>query len=255
MLYLAESVECGFDPGAGLAAAAMLAVASATRPLYWPLAICASAIFVFGHRTVRAALAVVALPALLAIGWAARQAVLSGYRLLSVHCRQPAAGELACPRNGHGLGEPGRRGVGALAGAGPGHGPRLVAVAPRLLALQACPRSRRARTADAPRVHRPRARGRSDTRPGPTAAPVADGRGRRSLARDPRSLVLQRSRPPFRVRPDLARPGGPGGVGPPSARPAVRALILRARRSDGGGRRRYRLDRQPHLLPGCSRRP
>lgn len=79
MLYLAESVERGFDPAAGLTATAMLAVASATRPLYWPLAIFASAIFVFGHRTVRAALAVVALPALLALGWAARQAVLSGY--------------------------------------------------------------------------------------------------------------------------------------------------------------------------------
>jgi hypothetical protein len=81
MLYLAECIERGFDPGAGLTGAAMLAVASATRPLYWPLTVFAAAVFVFGARTARAALAVFALPALVAAGWVARQAVLSGYPL------------------------------------------------------------------------------------------------------------------------------------------------------------------------------
>ena len=39
MLYLAETVERGFDAGIAIAAAAVLALNAATRPLYWPCAI------------------------------------------------------------------------------------------------------------------------------------------------------------------------------------------------------------------------
>jgi hypothetical protein len=79
MLYLAECVEHAFDPGAALTGAAMLAVAAATRPLYWPLVAFAAVVFIASARSLRAAVAVCALPAVVAIGWLARQAVLSGY--------------------------------------------------------------------------------------------------------------------------------------------------------------------------------
>jgi hypothetical protein len=85
LLYLAETVERGsaFEPA--LAATGALAVASATRPLYWPTAFFASALVgVLAHRrsslgVVRSAVLGCALPAVIAAGWMARQAVLSGY--------------------------------------------------------------------------------------------------------------------------------------------------------------------------------
>ncbi len=86
MLYLAECVERGFTPTRALAAAAALAAASATRPLYWFAALWVIALAaVFARRThtsaVRAAALAGVLPVLTAIGWIARQTVLSGYPL------------------------------------------------------------------------------------------------------------------------------------------------------------------------------
>ena len=84
-LYLAETVERGFNGGTALASAGLLAAAAATRPLYWPCAIFATAVVLVlarrraGGRRVRSALPYVSLPALIAAGWMARQVVLSGY--------------------------------------------------------------------------------------------------------------------------------------------------------------------------------
>jgi hypothetical protein len=86
-LYLAECVENQLLPEAALAATAALALASATRPLYWPFTAFAAAVFVAGAarrgagRLLRSAVLVCLLPAVLALGWVARQAVLSGYPL------------------------------------------------------------------------------------------------------------------------------------------------------------------------------
>ena len=58
-----------------------------TRPLYWPFTLFAAAVFVAesarlgGGRILRSAALACSLPVVLAVGWAARQAVLSGYPL------------------------------------------------------------------------------------------------------------------------------------------------------------------------------
>ncbi len=85
MLYLAETVERGFDAGIAIAAAAVLALNAATRPLYWPCAIYAIVLVVVLARRrgsagyFRAAAVAGSLPAAIAAGWMARQAILSGY--------------------------------------------------------------------------------------------------------------------------------------------------------------------------------
>lgn len=90
-LYLAECVERGFDATPVLAATGALAAAAATRPLYWiPTATAVVVIAVVGRAgpsrswPIRAAALAGALPAALAVGWMARQAVLTGYPLFPV---------------------------------------------------------------------------------------------------------------------------------------------------------------------------
>jgi heme/copper-type cytochrome/quinol oxidase subunit 3 len=86
VLYLAEYVETRRF-GAGLAAAATLALVSSTRPLYWIATLIALAAVAAlegaeraGRRpTLRRLASVAALPALVAVGFVARQVVLSGY--------------------------------------------------------------------------------------------------------------------------------------------------------------------------------
>jgi hypothetical protein len=78
-LYLAELVEDGARRAPALASLAAFAAAAVTRPLYWLPVLLAAAVVVFALRSLRAAAAVLALPALLLLGWAARQSVLSGY--------------------------------------------------------------------------------------------------------------------------------------------------------------------------------
>ncbi len=88
LLYLAESIEESPMLLPALTSMAMLSLAALTRPLYWLTALLsAGALLVatrgFGGtgtaRTLRAMLPVVVLPIGLAVGWAAREAVLSGY--------------------------------------------------------------------------------------------------------------------------------------------------------------------------------
>lgn len=89
-LYLAECVERGFDATPVLAATGSLAAAAATRPLYWlPTAVAVTVIAVGWARpsrsgAIRGAALAGALPAALAVGWMARQAVLTGYPLFPV---------------------------------------------------------------------------------------------------------------------------------------------------------------------------
>jgi hypothetical protein len=83
-LHLADSVEGGFRAPAALAATSALALAAATRPLYWlPTLLAVGFLLVAaarsGTRPVRPAAAIAVLPAALLGGWAARQALLSGY--------------------------------------------------------------------------------------------------------------------------------------------------------------------------------
>ena len=87
-LYLAESIEDSPALAPAVTAVAMLSLAAVTRPLYWLTTILSAGALViatgrFGGtrtaRTIRAMLPVGALPVGLAVGWAARQAVLSGY--------------------------------------------------------------------------------------------------------------------------------------------------------------------------------
>jgi hypothetical protein len=89
MVYLADCVENGPRLPEACVAVGALAVASTTRPLYWSttllalvaLAVLARARLRAPARLVRSAACVCALPALLAVGWMARQTVLSGYPL------------------------------------------------------------------------------------------------------------------------------------------------------------------------------
>ena len=78
-LYLAECVEDGVRPVPAIAALGAFTGAAATRPVYFLPALVAAVVFVVGVRRRRVALAVCALPAVLAGGWLVRQALLSGY--------------------------------------------------------------------------------------------------------------------------------------------------------------------------------
>jgi hypothetical protein len=105
-LYLAEYVERGPDPATAVTCATSLALASVTRPVFW-LTFAAAGAFVAvrGRRDggrwrplVRPASLALVLPVALAVGWAGRQAVLSGYPLfpttiggLPVDWRVPAS--------------------------------------------------------------------------------------------------------------------------------------------------------------------
>ena len=90
MLYLAECVERGFSLPAALGSTSALSTAAATRPLYWlwvgfaVVVLCVRARPGQARslvRSLRTAAFVGVLPGLIAIGWLARQAVLSGYPL------------------------------------------------------------------------------------------------------------------------------------------------------------------------------
>ena len=106
-LYLSECVERGFPSTAILTATAAFAVASATRPLYWVTTLFALVVVAFAAGRdrkqfrlglLRAPVLACALPAVLLLGWMARQAILSGYPLfpttiggLDVDWRVPAS--------------------------------------------------------------------------------------------------------------------------------------------------------------------
>jgi hypothetical protein len=250
MLYLAECIERGFDPGAGLTGAAMLAVASATRPLYWPLTIFAAAVFVFGARTARAALAVFALPALVAAGWVARQAVLSGYPPLPA-VGQGALDELARPDRGH---HP------RTVVSGPGA--RWPEIAPTLCSLRGTGSTPTGSPgARVPTWWRPSCssppgavpRGRVDTRPGeePALGPmlaVVVPRSRSSLV-----WFLTAPIPALRLRADLARPASAlAALGATSARTTLRAVWtgLAAVTAAGAAGIAARQKRHLWMLPG-----
>jgi hypothetical protein len=88
LLYLAESVEGAPTLVPAVTAMAMLVLAAVERPLFWLTALLSAGALVLAARPLRtlgrrralgATLSVAALPVGLAIGWAARQAVLSGY--------------------------------------------------------------------------------------------------------------------------------------------------------------------------------
>ncbi len=88
LLYLAESIEDSPALAPAVTAIAMLVFAAVTRPLFWLTALVSAGALVLAARplwtvgvtrALRATLPVAVLPAGLAIGWAARQAVLSGY--------------------------------------------------------------------------------------------------------------------------------------------------------------------------------
>jgi hypothetical protein len=107
LLYLAESIEDSPALAPAVIAMAMLSLAAVTRPLYWLTTLLSAGALVLAARrlaglgtarTLRLMLPVAALPACLAVGWAARQAVLSGYPFfpltvagLPVDWRVPAA--------------------------------------------------------------------------------------------------------------------------------------------------------------------
>jgi hypothetical protein len=106
-LYLVECIEFGFAPTPALASTGSLALASTTRPFYWPLtavALCSLGVTLWRgrsasrRRAARSAAVVLVVPTVLFLGWAARQAVLSGYPFfpltvagLPVGWRMPAA--------------------------------------------------------------------------------------------------------------------------------------------------------------------
>jgi hypothetical protein len=89
-LYLAECVERGYRPTAIMGSTASFAVAAATRPLYWiPTALAAGLIALAAGRdrphirlrAVRAVILGCTIPGAVLVGWAGRQAILSGYPL------------------------------------------------------------------------------------------------------------------------------------------------------------------------------
>ncbi len=100
-LYLAECIEGGFSLPPALVSVCAFATTAATRPLYWLWAGYALVLLVVlagRARSWRAAAALGVLPALIGLGWLARQSVLSGYPLypptvggLPVGWRLPAA--------------------------------------------------------------------------------------------------------------------------------------------------------------------
>ena len=87
-LYIVETLEAGFEPTAAMAGMAMLTTAAANRSLYGPATLIAIGLVVRGavpnggrlasRLVVRSALLTAVVPLLIACGWAARQAVLSG---------------------------------------------------------------------------------------------------------------------------------------------------------------------------------
>jgi hypothetical protein len=88
LLYLAEAIEDSPAPVPAVTSIALLSLAAVERPLYWlTLLLSAGALVVASRglgglgtaRALRAMLPVVVLPVGLAVGWAARQAVLTGY--------------------------------------------------------------------------------------------------------------------------------------------------------------------------------
>lgn len=98
-LYLAESVEGKFDATAATTCIAVLALAAVHRPLFWLTTVVSLGVLALRvERRWRRLLAVVVAPAALALGWTARQAILSGYPLfpltfvhLPVDWRMPVA--------------------------------------------------------------------------------------------------------------------------------------------------------------------
>jgi hypothetical protein len=106
-LYFVECVEFGFETTPAIASVSSIALASTTRPYYWPFAAFTVGVLAWSFwrtsatrrpQASRGAVAVLLLPLLLAVGWAARQAVLSGYPFfpsttfgLPVDWRMPAA--------------------------------------------------------------------------------------------------------------------------------------------------------------------
>jgi len=89
MVYLAECIETGFDIVSALTSTAVMALAAATRPLYWIAAVLALATVALAARSrstrgrrLRAVAPTAALPVLLGATTLARQAILSGYPLL-----------------------------------------------------------------------------------------------------------------------------------------------------------------------------
>ena len=88
LLYLAECIEGSPALAPGVTSIAMLSLAAVTRPLYWLTTLLSVGALVVATRrlgrlgraeVLRTTLAVAALPAGLAVGWAARQSVLTGY--------------------------------------------------------------------------------------------------------------------------------------------------------------------------------
>jgi hypothetical protein len=105
-LYLVECLEFGFRTTPALVSTASLALASTTRPFYWPLAGLGITMVVFTAARAasrsgalgRLTSAVLLLPVALLGGWMGRQAALSGYPLfplttggLPVDWRMPSA--------------------------------------------------------------------------------------------------------------------------------------------------------------------
>jgi hypothetical protein len=88
MLYLADCVENGVRATPAVTSVALLAAASATRPLFWLSTAAAVAILVAVAPRPRAdprrIASLCALPAALLVGWLTRQAILSGYPLYPV---------------------------------------------------------------------------------------------------------------------------------------------------------------------------
>ena len=79
-LYLVESIEGGFEPATAAACIAAFALAAVNRPLFWLMTVMALAILATRARhRLRGLLTVAIAPAVLALGWTARQAILSGY--------------------------------------------------------------------------------------------------------------------------------------------------------------------------------
>ena len=84
VLYLSSCVEVGTTSVAAMACASSLALASSTRPLYWPLTATAVVILMWKQRSAEAGrlpLTALVIPIGLLAGWLIRQSVLSGYPL------------------------------------------------------------------------------------------------------------------------------------------------------------------------------
>jgi hypothetical protein len=88
LLYLAESIEDSPALVPAVTSLGMLSLAAVTRPLYWLTTLLSAAALVVATRrlgrlrtapVLRTMLPVAALPVGLTVGWAARQAILSGY--------------------------------------------------------------------------------------------------------------------------------------------------------------------------------